>query len=85
MQEIFHVHTYRCRHASDESDEKLIQCAISLGAKKIVFTDHVPFPENPFRNRMEIEEIGEYLETLSALKIEWIWKSWMNIWKHFLL
>jgi histidinol-phosphatase (PHP family) len=68
MKEIFHVHTYRCKHASDESDEKLIQCAISLGAKKIVFTDHVPFPENPFRNRMEIEEIGEYLETLFALK-----------------
>ena len=68
MKEIFHVHTYRCKHASDESDEKLIQCAISLGAEKIVFTDHVPFPENLFRNRMEIEEIGEYLETLSALK-----------------
>ena len=68
MKEIFHVHTYRCKHGSDEKDEELIQCAISLGAEKIVFTDHVPFPENPFRNRMDIEELDEYLETLFALK-----------------
>ena len=68
MKEIFHVHTYRCKHGSDEKDEELIECAISLGAEKIVFTDHVPFPENPFENRMDIEELDEYLKTLSTLK-----------------
>lgn len=68
MKEIFHVHTYRCKHGSDEKDEELIQCAISLGAEKIVFTDHVPFPENPFDNRMDMEELDEYLKTLFALK-----------------
>lgn len=68
MQDFFHIHTWRCKHASDESDETIIQKAISLGAKKITFTDHVPFPENPFGNRMDYEELDEYLETLSSLK-----------------
>ena len=68
MKEIFHVHSYRCKHGSDEKDEELIQCAISFGAKKIVFTDHVPSPERPFDNPMNIVERDEYLKTLSALQ-----------------
>ena len=42
----FHVHTRRCKHASDENNEKYIQRALQLGANKIVYTDHVPFPED---------------------------------------
>ena len=68
MQDFFHVHTWRCKHASDETDQEIIEKAISLGAKKITFTDHVPFPENPFGNRMDFEQLEEYLETLSSLK-----------------
>ena len=30
--------------------------------------ENVPFPENPFENRMDMEELDEYLETLFALK-----------------
>ena len=39
---IFHVHTRRCKHASDENNEKYIQRALQLGANKIVYTAKVP-------------------------------------------
>lgn len=66
--EIFHVHTWRCKHAGEFSDEEYIEKAISLGAKRIVFTDHAPFPENPFGNRMDYEQLPEYIESISGLK-----------------
>ena len=68
MEEFFHVHTRRCKHGSEETDEILVKKAISLGAKRITFTDHVPFPENPFGNRMDFEELEEYLDSLEKLK-----------------
>lgn len=66
--ELFHVHTFRCKHAGDESDEEYIKKAIELGAKSIAFTDHGPFPGNVFGHRMLMEELPEYLETLNKLK-----------------
>lgn len=39
-----------------------------MGAEKISFTDHAPFPGNPFGNRMDIEQLDEYLSTLKALR-----------------
>ena len=56
---MFHVHTYRCKHAFNGiSDEDVIEMAISLGKDSIYFTDHAPFPENPFGNRMDC--YGDY-------------------------
>lgn len=66
--EIFHVHTRRCKHAGNHNDEEYIEKAIELGALRIVFTDHAPFPGNPFGNRMDYEELSEYIETIKALK-----------------
>lgn len=66
--EIFHVHTWRCGHAGSEKDYEYIESAIQLGASRIVFTDHCPFPGNPFRSRMKIEQLPEYLDTLSRFK-----------------
>lgn len=66
--EVFHVHTYRCEHASDEMDECYITKAIAMGATKITFTDHAPFPGNPFGNRMDISELEEYVNTIQDLK-----------------
>ncbi len=65
---LFHIHTYRCGHAGNENDEAYILKALELGAKKLTFTDHAPFPENPFGNRMNYEQLDEYISTLSALK-----------------
>lgn len=66
--EIFHVHTRRCKHASNDSDKSYVEKAIALGAKRIVFTDHCPFPRNMFGNRMGEEELDEYISTLQQMK-----------------
>lgn len=69
--EIFHVHTKRCKHASDEEDYRYVESAIHLRADRIVFTDHAPFPGDPFRNRMEMEELTDYVVSMKALKKEY--------------
>lgn len=67
-EEMFHVHTWRCKHAGTEREEEYIQSAIWLKAKSIVFSDHAPFPGNPFRHRMSMQELSEYEDTLWELK-----------------
>ena len=70
----FHVHTHRCGHASNETDEMYIHKAIKSGAKDIVFTDHAPFPNDPFSGRMHFWELPEYISSLKNLK-----KKYKNI------
>lgn len=65
---LFHVHTYRCGHAAGDTDEMYVKKAIELGAESITFTDHAPFPGNPFGNRMDYEMLPEYVQSLSYLK-----------------
>lgn len=65
---IFHVHTERCKHASEENEEQYVQKAIQMNASDIYFTDHVPFPGNPFGHRMDMEQLEEYLSSLQKLK-----------------
>ena len=69
---IFHVHTKRCGHASEETDEEYILKALQLGASEIVFTDHAPFPGNPFTNRMRFEELDEYINSIQFLKKKYL-------------
>lgn len=66
---VFHVHTNRCGHASNETDEDYVLKAIALGASDIVFTDHAPFPGNPFSGRMLFSELESYISSLQKLKI----------------
>ncbi len=68
---VCHVHTKRCGHAGDYADREYVEKALSLGAKSIFFTDHAPFPGNPFGARMKVEELPEYIASLSALKEEY--------------
>lgn len=68
MKKLFHVHTFRCGHAEEVPDEEYIKRAIELGAEGIWFTDHAPFPGDPFGNRMLYAELPEYIDTLQALK-----------------
>lgn len=69
--EMFHVHTYRCKHAGDEPDRAYVDKAIELGVGRIVFTDHAPFPGNPFGHRMHMDELPDYMESLGKLKQEY--------------
>lgn len=71
--ELFHVHTHRCMHASDENDEEYIVKAIQMGATHIYFTDHAPFPGDPFRNRMGINQLEEYVSALDKLRHAYRW------------
>ena len=54
---VFHVHTYRCRHASEEKEVHYIERAIELGKTEIVFTDHAPLPNDPFKFRMSMHDL----------------------------
>mgnify|MGYP002626533064 CR=1 FL=1 len=65
---VFHVHTFRCKHAENVPDEAYVKRALELHAGDIWFTDHAPFPGNPFGLRMAYEELPEYLDTLTALR-----------------
>lgn len=65
---IFHVHSFRCGHAAMVEDEEYVKRAIELGAKQIIFTDHVPFPGDEFMYRMPYSQLEEYLSTLTTLK-----------------
>ncbi len=51
-----------------QGDEEYIKKAIKLGKTGIWFTDHAPFPGNPFGYRMDMEELPEYFDTLFSLK-----------------
>ena len=60
-QELFHVHTFRCRHAEEIPDRAYVEKALELGAKGIWFTDHCPFPGDLFKreHRMLYKELPE--------------------------
>lgn len=64
----FHVHTYRCGHASMETEDEYIKYAICHQMSSITFTDHAPFPGDPFTGRMKIAQLEEYLSTLRYLR-----------------
>ncbi len=65
---IFHVHTFRCGHAPDMTDEECVKIAISHNAKKIYFSDHCPFPDDAFGARMKYTMLDDYIENLLSLK-----------------
>lgn len=69
--EIFHVHSYRCGHAEEVEDEAYVKRAVELGANRIVFTDHVPYPNDYFQRRMKYEELDGYIKTINELKTKY--------------
>lgn len=78
MKELFHVHTYRCKHVGDEREIEYAKRAIELGAGRITFTDHAPFPGNPFGHRMKMEELDDYIDTLVSLRDKMSLKLFLN-------
>jgi histidinol-phosphatase (PHP family) len=68
IDEAFHIHTVRCGHASADPAEAYVQEACRLGLKRVTFTDHGPFPGNPFSERMRMEELDGYEKELKALR-----------------
>ncbi len=71
MSKIFHVHTYRCGHASEEREKEYMEKAVSMGAKEIWFTDHVPYPGDAILWRMQMADFPDYVETVKRLREEY--------------
>jgi len=65
-----HLHTWRCRHC-EGTEKEFIEKGITLGMETMAFTCHAPFPGDPFRYRMYLEQLPEYLETLQRLREEY--------------
>lgn len=65
---LFHVHTSRCGHAELCPDEDYVRKAILCGYKDIWFSDHGPFPGDPFYARMKFNELDNYLTSTTELK-----------------
>lgn len=70
-QRVFHVHTWRCGHAARNPDRDYVERAVHLGAKEIWFTDHAPFPGDPFGGRMPVGLLVDYQKSLQALAEEY--------------
>ena len=65
---LFHVHTWRCGHAQRVSEEDTVREAVALEASHLFFTDHAPFPGDPFGSRMPYAMLEDYLSTLGELQ-----------------
>ena len=65
---IYHVHSVRCGHATDEPDEAYIRAAIALGAKELSFSEHMPIPGDLLNYQMHMDQLPEYVETLKRLQ-----------------
>ena len=66
----YHTHTSRCKHASG-TDEEYVLTAIEQGYAALGFTDHTPWPyANGYvsRIRMDVEQLGDYVASIRALK-----------------
>ena len=69
----YHTHTTRCNHATG-SDRDYVLSAIQSGVQILGFSDHAPYIyEEGFvsRMRMTMEQMGEYTESIHALKKEY--------------
>lgn len=63
----FHTHTCLCRHAVGKAKDYAIE-ARDKGFTKLGFSDHLPFPDFDYDNRMKYEEMGEYFDQLQEAR-----------------
>lgn len=63
----YHTHTDYCRHAAGKAED-YARAARQEGFSVLGFSDHMPFPGDPFGYRMKYEEIESYLEDIRIIK-----------------
>jgi len=69
----YHTHTVRCKHAKG-TEREYIEAAIKEGFKILGFSDHTPqpYPKGFVSGiRMDMDQIGDYTETLVKLREEY--------------
>ena len=76
----YHTHTKRCGHAKGE-DRDYVEAAIRGGIKVLGFSDHVPLPAGSIGAgpRMDMAQIGDYFESLLALREEYAGRIRLHI------
>ena len=63
----YHTHTSYCRHAKGTVAE-YAQEARKSGLEVLGFSDHIPYPGNPFGYRMDREDLQAYCHDVLAVK-----------------
>lgn len=63
----WHTHTSRCGHAIG-TDEEYVQAAIKAGLKTLGFSDHAPYREPFPPERMNYEQLEDYVQSVLLLK-----------------
>ena len=67
MKTNYHTHSEYCGHAGG-SLEDYIQKACSLSLTHLGFSEHAPFPGNPFGMRMDFNTLPDYVNELTLLR-----------------
>lgn len=67
MKSNYHTHSEYCGHA-EGSLEDYIKKACSLGLVDLGFSEHAPFPGNPFGMRMDFNSLPDYVSNLITLR-----------------
>lgn len=65
----YHGHCNYCRHARGTAREYVLE-AVRQRLVRMGFTDHLPFPDDRFGNRMPYAEQAQYLQEITELKEE---------------
>lgn len=63
----YHTHTSRCGHAVGK-DEEYVQAAVKAGLEVLGFSDHAAYPAPFPSERMNIEQVDDYCQSVLALK-----------------
>lgn len=66
----YHTHNERCKHAYGSVFDYAAH-AYKEGFSCIGFSDHAPFPNNPYGFRMDFEELDAYIKDVNLLKQEY--------------
>ena len=67
MKANYHTHSEYCGHAGGTLQE-YIESAISHSLQALGFSEHAPFPGNPFGMRMDFNQLPDYVSELSKLR-----------------
>ena len=68
MQEIFHVHTYRCKHASDEKDSDFRKTREHLGCFSAMIEGVDSHSTEEMRDRVEVAKMQTPILIMSSTK-----------------
>lgn len=70
MKANYHTHSHYCGHGGGTLEE-YIQSAISHNLSNLGFSEHAPFPGDPFGMRMDFNTLPIYVEELQNLKAKY--------------